>query len=82
VLCLAAQTSAIAILDDRDARRAAKTMGLNVLGTLGVIIRARAEGRITSASPLLKALQRQGLRLDNGLVAKALRDAFGEAWEP
>lgn len=82
VLCLADERRGTAILDDRDARRAAKTMGLNVLGTLGVILRARAEGRIESAGVLLKALQHQGLRLDDRLVATALRDAFGEDWEP
>lgn len=82
VLCLAARCCATAILDDRDARRAAKTMGLNALGTLGVVLRARAEGRIESASVTLRALQHQGMRLDDRLVATALRDAFGEIWEP
>jgi len=82
VLCLAGQRAAVAILDDRDARRAATTMGISVLGTLGVILRARAEGRIDSASEILKALQRNGLRLNNELVATALRNAFGETWEP
>jgi uncharacterized protein len=82
VLCLAAQHGATAVLDDRDARRAAKTMGLDVLGTLGVVLRARAEGRIESASVTLKALQHHGMRLDERLVATALRDAFGEIWEP
>lgn len=81
VLCLAAQHGATAILDDRDARRAAKTIGLNVLGTLGVVLRARAEGRIESASVTLKALQHHGMRLDDRLVATALREAFGELWE-
>jgi predicted nucleic acid-binding protein len=56
-------------------------MGLNVLGTLGVVLRARAEGRIESASDTLKALQHHGMRLDVRLVATALRDAFGEVWE-
>ena len=67
---------------DRDARRAAKTMGIPVLGTLGVILRARGEGRIDSAGEILRALQVNGMRLDNALVATALRDAFGEVWEP
>jgi predicted nucleic acid-binding protein len=57
-------------------------MGIFVLGTLGVILRARAEGRIESACVILKALQRNGLRLNNELVATALRNAFGETWEP
>lgn len=81
VLCLAEQRGAVAIVDDRDARRAAKTMGIAVLGTLGVILRARAEGRIESASEILKALQLSGMRLNNVLIETALRDAFGEVWE-
>ncbi len=78
VLSLAAERGAVAILDDRDARRAAKTMGITILGTLGVIIRARAEGRIESATEILKALQENGLRLNRELVATALKRAFGE----
>jgi uncharacterized protein len=82
VISLASRLSATAILDDRDARRAAKTLGLVVLGTLGVIVRARREGRIGSASELLKSLQGMGMRLDNVLVATVLRQAFGEIWDP
>jgi predicted nucleic acid-binding protein len=82
VLCLAQKRGATAIIDDRDARRAAKAMGIPLLGTLGVILRARAEGRVDSASEILKALQRNGLRLNHELVATALRTAFGENWEP
>jgi predicted nucleic acid-binding protein len=81
VLCLARTRGATAIIDDRDARRAAKAMGIAFLGTLGVVLRARAEGRIESATEILKALRQNGLRLDNELVATAVKKAFGEIWE-
>ena len=36
------------LLDERDARRAARQLNLSVLGTVGILIWARRTGRITS----------------------------------
>lgn len=82
VLALALERGATAIVDDRDARRAALALGLKVLGTLGVVLRARAQGRIAEAAPLLRELRRGGFRLNEMLVAATLEEAFGEIWEP
>lgn len=82
VLTLARQRNATAIIDDRDARRAASSLGVSLLGTLGVVLRARSEKRISEAAPILKELRRVGLRLDDALIAAALDRAFGEIWNP
>ena len=38
----------VVLLDERDARRAAKQLGLRVLGTVGILIWARRAGEIVS----------------------------------
>lgn len=82
VLALAEKRRATAVVDDRDARRAAASFGLQLLGTLGVVLRARAEKRIAAAAPVLKELRRFGLRLNDALIAAALEETFGETWTP
>jgi predicted nucleic acid-binding protein len=49
VLSLAMQKKALAIVDDRAARIACKALGIPFIGTLGVVLRARHEGRISSS---------------------------------
>jgi predicted nucleic acid-binding protein len=53
-----------------------------VLGTLGLVVRARREGRIASAAETLRAMRHAGLRLSDDVVARALREAAGEEWRP
>jgi predicted nucleic acid-binding protein len=63
------------ILDDHKARRLADRLGLNVTGTLGVIIKAKRMGVIGSIRPLLDAIRNTDFRLSEGLEAEALREA-------
>lgn len=49
---------------------------------LGIVLRARADGRIAQAAPLLRELRRSGFRLNEMLIATTLEEAFGEPWEP
>jgi len=70
-----------AILDDRAARKCAKSLGVPVKGTIAVVILARQRGLITSAAQVLHALQAAGLRLDNGVIRAALQQGTGEDWE-
>ena len=44
------------VLDDLQARRLAGSLGLTVIGTVGVLIRARERGLITEVRPRLDAL--------------------------
>lgn len=48
------------VLDDLEARRCAKAMGLRVIGTLGLVGRAKSAGRIAPAAPVIEHLRRTG----------------------
>jgi predicted nucleic acid-binding protein len=63
-----------AVLDDLQARRCARDLGIPVLGTLGVILRAKRRGDIVAARPLVEELLRQGLYLSESLVRAALAE--------
>ena len=59
-------------LDDRQARRLAQELGLPVVGTLGVLLRAKRAGAVSFVQPLLDAVQREGFRLHPALYAEVL----------
>lgn len=80
VLSLARQRNGVAIVDDRAARMACKTLGIRLAGTLGVILLARLEGRISSSVEILQALQQVGLHLDDHIIRTALQKTTGEKW--
>ena len=61
-----------AVLDDRAARNCAMSLGVPLLGTLGVILVAKKLGYITYAAPLFDDLRQVGLRLDDALMNRAL----------
>jgi predicted nucleic acid-binding protein len=71
---------ATAVLDDAAARTCAKALGIEVIGTLGVVLRAKRKALIPSAADVLKALRMAGLRLDDQVVHLALK-GIGETWE-
>ena len=68
------------ILDDGRARTCARVHGLNVFGTLGLILRAKRQGRIPSAAAVLRALLAQGFYLDDKVISEALANTVGETW--
>lgn len=80
VLSLARQKKATAVIDDRAARNACKALSIQVIGTLGVVLHARIQGRIDSTVKILKALQGAGLYLDEDLIRTALQKTTGETW--
>lgn len=64
VLALALESAeAIAVLDDRAARRAAEELRVRFTGTLGLLLDAKRLGRLTAIAPLLKKLRGLGFRL-------------------
>lgn len=82
VLSLARAEGALAVIDDREARVAARVLGLRFTGTLGIVIQAVRAGRETAAAPLVHALRQAGLRLSDEAVADALQRYLDEMWEP
>jgi predicted nucleic acid-binding protein len=63
------------LTDDREARRYAETLRLDVFGTLGVLVRAKRAGLLPSVSPLIDGLRAGGQRFGTGVVALALAAA-------
>lgn len=62
------------LLDERDGRKAAKTLGLQVTGVLGILLRAKQSGELSSIRPAIEALiQKAGFRIAPELLAKVLR---------
>jgi predicted nucleic acid-binding protein len=60
------------VLDDRKARDLAHHMGLKVIGTVGVLVRAKRLGLIAWIKPLLDDLSRNGFHLSENLKREAL----------
>ncbi len=61
------------LLDEKNARRVARQMGLPVLGTVGILIWAKQKGLIITLKEQLNTLQNQGnFRLSQSLYQEAL----------
>jgi len=61
VLALAAERKLTAVIDDAAARTCARALGIDVIGTLGLVFRAKKKAIIPSAGDVLKALRIAGL---------------------
>ncbi len=70
-----------AVIDDGAARRCAQALDVQLIGTLGVILRARKADLIPSAASVLKALREHGLRLNDAVIRPALWRTVGERWD-
>ena len=80
VLMLALESPAsIAVLDDAMARRVALTLGINVTGTLGLLVDAKATGLVTAVKPLLERLQGLGFWISRRARSLVLRKAGEES---
>ena len=63
------------ILDDYKARKIAQRLGVNVSGTIGVIIKAKLHNIIPSVKPLLNKIKLTDFRLSDDLELLALKEA-------
>jgi predicted nucleic acid-binding protein len=70
-LCLVKKAGWI-ILDDIKARQHAKSMGLQVTGTLGILIVAKKKGMIPSMRPVLEMLRTHRFYVADDVLAAAL----------
>lgn len=61
------------IIDDSKGRQVAQRLGLAVTGTVGLIVKAKAQGLVAAVSPLLDALEVRQFRISSTLRAEALR---------
>ena len=61
------------LIDDRRARLVAIELGRPVIGTVGLLLRAREDGLFPALRPLLERLQATGYYLSNELVLEVLK---------
>lgn len=81
VLALGLQVpNAVVILDERIGRLQAEVLKLNFTGTLGVLLRAKMEGRIPQIQPVLDHLDQLRFRLSAHTRTAVLKLA-GESTE-
>jgi len=67
--------NSLLILDDIRARKYALSLGINIIGTLGVIVKAQKEGKINSALSLIEKIQETNFRVSDKIfeqIKKAL----------
>jgi hypothetical protein len=62
------------LLDERDGRKVAKSLGLQVTGVLGVLLRAKESGDLPSLQPVITDLtENAGFRIAPDLLARVLK---------
>ncbi|WP_258083772.1 DUF3368 domain-containing protein [Thermococcus thermotolerans] len=63
------------ILDDLKARKIAKELGINVIGTAGILLLAKKRGVVEEVKPLLRELVEKGFRIADSVIEVILRAA-------
>jgi len=66
------------LLDDLPARRLASSLGLEIIGTLGLLLWAKEQGLLPAVRPWVDTLLREGFYISERLLAEVLSTA-GEA---
>lgn len=69
-IALGVETGIRVIMDDAKARKVAESLGLKVVGTIGVLIRAEALGLIASAHQECLRLRQEGFYVSDMLIAE------------
>ncbi|MCP4698093.1 MAG: DUF3368 domain-containing protein [Gammaproteobacteria bacterium] len=65
------------IIDEKLGRNLGEYLGLNITGTLGVLLKAKQQGLIASFSDYARQMQIQGIRYNTGLLRR-LAEQTGE----
>lgn len=69
------KTNALLIIDERKGRKVARNLGIQTLGTLGVLLKANLDGVIHLVKPLLDQLKHVGFRISDDLYQHKLHAA-------
>ena len=72
-IALACETGLRLIVDDVQARAMARRFGVRIIGTVGLLVRAKHSGLIQLLKPVLNQLKAEGFYIGNSLEQEALR---------
>ena len=56
-------SDSVVILDDYKARKLAESLGIQIIGTIGIIIKAKRQGVIESIKPFLQKIRQTDFRI-------------------
>jgi predicted nucleic acid-binding protein len=73
-IALAEELSLPVLLNDEDARREARALGLEITGALGVLKLAKLRGYVGAVTPLVTAMLAAGIHYKDALIEHFLRD--------
>lgn len=74
-IALALETEkSILIIDEKKGRKVARSLKIEIIGTLKVIQMAKQKGIIKSAQPMIEALQKAGFRFSQKIIKILLND--------
>ena len=76
VMILAREQNAdLVIMDDNAAKKTAKFLGLNVTGTLGILLKSKKEGYLEMVEPIMNELILDGLFISDTVKGYVLKEA-------
>ena len=76
VMILAKEQNAdLVIMDDNAAKKTAKFLGLNVTGTLGILLKAKKEGYLEKVEPIMNELILDGLFISDTVKRYVIKEA-------
>jgi predicted nucleic acid-binding protein len=62
------------VLDDKDARKMAEFLGLDVIGTLGILVMAHKKGEIKNLKSVIDEVRGKNFWMDDNLYNKILKE--------